>query len=64
MEKFLSFAEEQSSVEIDEGRLKHFLSYVKVWDFIKISQQEYQSLPATERSILKDYYAQIYKKYG
>ena len=65
MEKSLSIVEKQPSIEIIEGRLRHFLSYGKVWDFIKISPQEYQSLPATERySILKDYYAQMCKKYG
>ena len=61
MDRFLSIVEEQPSVEIDEGRLRQFLSRVKVWDFVKILQLEYQSLPATARfSILK----KIYNKYG
>ena len=65
MEKYLNLVKEQPSVEIDEARLRQFLPHIKVWDFAKISQQEYQALPATNRfSILKDYYTKMLEKYG
>ena len=65
MDRLLSIVEEQPSVDIDEGRLMQSLSPVKVWDFVKISQLEYQSLPASERfSILKYYYIKMCEKYG
>ena len=65
MDRLLSIVEEQPSVEIDGGRLRQFLSRVKVWDIVKILQLEYQSLPATERfSILKDYYKEMCNKYS
>ena len=65
MEEFLSIVEEQPSVKIKEERLRQFLSHTKVWDFVNISQQEYQSLPATDRySILQNYYKKMTEKYS
>ena len=63
MDRYLSIVQEQPLVETDEGRLRQFLSRIKVRDFVKISQLEYQS--ATERfSILNDYYKNTCDKYG
>ena len=61
MEKLLSIVEEQPSVVIDESRLRKLLSHTKVWEFIKISEQDYKYLPATNRySVLQDYCEHIY----
>ena len=65
MDRYLSIVQEQPSVEIDEGRLRQFLSRIKGRDFVKISQLEYQLLPAIELfSILNDYYKNMCDKYG
>ena len=67
MDCLLRIVEESSApeIEIDEERLREFLKHVKVWDFVKMSQDEYQSLSAAERfSILKDYYSKMCQKYG
>ena len=45
MDKFLRIVEEQPSVEIEENTLRRFLSHIKVWNFVGISQLDYQSLP-------------------
>ena len=59
MEKLLSIVEEQPSVVIDESRLRKILSHTKVWEFIKISEQEI--CHATNRySVLQDYCEHIY----
>ena len=67
MDGLLSIVEEPSApeIEIDENRLREFLSRVKIWDFIKISQNEYQALSAAESfSLLKDYQIKMSQKYG
>ena len=65
MDKFLRIVEEEPSVEIEENTLRRILSHIKVWDFVGISQLDYQSLPATERySILNEYYVKMLEMYG
>ena len=66
MERFLSMVEEKSQqdVYIDEAKLREFLSKVKIWDYVKISYNEYQNLSIAGRSsILKNYYSDMCKKY-
>ena len=66
MERFLSMVEEKSQqdVYIDEVKLREFLSKVKIWDYVKISYNEYQNLSIADRSsILKNYYSDMCKNY-
>ena len=67
MDRFLSMVEKQSEqeVHIDETKLREFLSKVKVWDYVKISYNDYQKLSVADRSsILKNYYHDMRKKFG
>ena len=67
MYHLLKIVEEPSApeIKIDEERLREFLDCVKLWDFVKMNQHEYQSLHAAERfSILKDYCFKMCQKYG
>lgn len=56
MERFINIVkQDQSSTEIQKDRLK-LLSKVKVWDYAKIRQVDYQNLYVEDRSsLLKSY---------
>ena len=67
MDRFRSMVEGQSEqeVHIDEAKLREFLSKVKVWDYVKISYNDYQKLSVADRSsIFKDYYHDMCRKFG
>ena len=62
MQKFLDIVKEpsSSSLEIQEDRLKFFVSKVKIWDYAGLSQGDYQKLSTEARSsILKKYYLDL-----
>ena len=68
MERFLLFIEEPSQkdeVQIQEEKLKQFLSKVKVCDYPMLSFVDYHRLSVDDRSsILKSYYNDMVKKYS
>ena len=68
MEHFLSLVQEQPQqevVQIDKEKLKQFLRKVKVWDYARLSFDDYQRLSVNDRpSILRNYYIDMVKKYS
>ena len=54
-----------ASVAIDEVKLKQFLSQTKIWDYARISEQDYQEMTATDQfALLQDYYIYVSKNMG
>ena len=50
---------------MDETKLKHFLSHTKVWDYAKMSEQDYKEMSAVDHfALLQDYYIYMSKKMG
>ena len=65
MDKNLSIVEEHAAVAIDEMKLKRFLSHTKVWDYARMSEQDYKEMTATDRfALLQDYYTYMPNKMG
>ena len=65
MDRYLSIVEEHASVAMDEVKLKQFLSQTKIWDYARISEQDYKGMTATDQfALLQDYYIYVSKNMG
>ena len=42
MHRCLLIVEEHSAAAIDEARLKQFLSQTKVWEYARVTEQDYK----------------------
>ena len=65
MHRYLLIVEEHSAAVIDEARLKQFLSQTKVWEYARVTEQDYKDMAATDRfALLQDYYAYMSENMG
>ena len=63
MEKYLSIVEEHANVgDIDKIKLKQFLAQTKVWEYARITEQDYKNMSDIDRfALLQDYYSYMNK---
>ena len=65
MERYLSIVEEDTKLVIDEVKLTEFLAQTKVWEYAKITKQDYKDMSAVDRfALLQDYYSYMDKTTG
>ena len=65
MDRYLSTVEEHSNVAINEVKLKQFLAQTKVWEYARITEQDYKDMSAVDRFVLlQDYYSYMNKVTG
>ena len=66
MEKYLSIVEEHANVgDIDKIKLKQFLAQTKVWEYARITEQDYKNMSDIDRfALLQDYYSYMNKVKG
>ena len=68
MDRFLQMVEElsqQNEVQIDEAKLKQFLTRVKVWEYAGVSFVDYQKLSVDDSSsILMNYYVDMLNRFS
>ena len=63
MKKYLSIVEELSNVvKIDKVKLKQFLAQTKVWEYARITEEDYLRMSPIDRfAVLEDYYTHMNK---
>ena len=66
MEKYLSIVEEHTNaVKIDEVKLRQFLAQTNVWEYARITEQDYLRISPNDRfTLLEDYYAHMNRVAG
>ena len=56
MEKYLSIVEEHFDQDIDDKKLKQFLAQTKVWEYARMTEQDYKDMSVVDRfELLKGY---------
>ena len=62
MDRYLPIVQEHTNLAIDEVKLKQFIAQTKVWEYAKITEQDYKEMSAVDRfALLKDYYSYMNK---
>ena len=65
MDKYLSIVEEHSQRAMDEAKLRQFLEQTKVWEYAKISKNDYVDMSSVDRfALLQGYYNYMDKNTG
>ena len=62
MDRYLSIVEEHTNLAIDKVKHKQFLAQTKVWEYARITEQDYKDISADDSfALLQDYYSYINK---
>ena len=66
MEKYLSIEDEHANlVKLDEAKLRQFLADTKVWEYARITEQEYLQMSHSNHfALLEAYYTHMNKVTG
>ena len=60
MERYLSIVEGDTKLVIDKVKLKQFLTHTKIWEYARITEQDYQEMSNADRfALLQDYYTHM-----
>ena len=62
MERYLSIVEEHTNLNIGKVKLKQFLAHTKVWEYARITEQDYKEMSVVDCFVLlQDYYSYMNK---